>query len=138
MGTELIADILGTIIHLIISGVIGGIFVWLAGKALGAPKATYWHGISIVILAIILTDLISYFLGPTGWIGIIVELVVILLLIRHFFGVGWLKAIVIAILAIVILAIVVIVLAYLGIAVAVATVKGIMPSMWGVVELFLF
>ena len=45
----MLADLTGLIIHLIIAGIIGGIFVWLAGKALGAPKATYWHGILIVI-----------------------------------------------------------------------------------------
>lgn len=123
----MLADILGTIIHLILSGIIGGIFVWLAGKALGAPKATYWHGILIVISAIIITDVIGYFLGSTGWLGIIVQLIVILLLIKHFFGVGWVKAIVIAVLAVVILAIVIVVLAYLGVAFAVAVVKGLMP-----------
>ena len=123
------ADILGTIIHLIISGIIGGIFVWLAGKVLGAPKATYWHGILIVISAIILTDIIGYFLGSMGWLSTIVQLVVILLLIKHFFAVGWLKAVVIAVLAVIILAIVIIVLAFLGIAFAATALKGMMPLM---------
>jgi len=127
----LLADILGTIIHLILSGIIGGIFVWLAGKALGAPKATYWHGILIVISAIILADVIGYFLGSTGWLGIIVQLIVILLLIKHFFGVGWVKAVVIAVLAVVILAIVIVVLAYLGIAFAAGLLKGLMPRIPG-------
>jgi hypothetical protein len=127
----LLADIIGTIIHLIVSGIIGGIFVWLAGKALGAPKATYWHGILIVISAIILTDVIGYFLGSTGWLGIILQLFIILLLIKHFFSVGWLKAIVIAVLAVVILAIVIIVLAYLGIAFAAGVLKGMMPRIPG-------
>lgn len=127
----MLADILGIIIHLIIAGIIGGIFVWLAGKALGAPKATYWNGILTVISAIILTDVIGYFLGRAGWLLIIIQLVVILLLIKHFFGVGWLKAIVIAVLAVVILAIVIIVLAYLGIAFAATALKGIMPGIPG-------
>lgn len=125
------AEILGAIIHLIIAGIIGGIFVWLAGKALGAPKATYWHGILTVVSAIILTDIIGYFLGSTGWLSVIVQLVVILLLIKHFFGVGWVKAIVIAVLAVVILVIVVFVLAFLGLAFAATALKGVMPGIPG-------
>jgi hypothetical protein len=124
-----LVDILGTIIHLIVAGLIGGIFVWLAAKALRAPRATYWHGILTVISAIILTDIIGYFLGGLGWFLTIIELIVILLLIKHFFRVGWLKAIVIAILAVVILIIVIFVLALLGLALAAAALKGLMPGM---------
>ncbi len=58
--------LVGTIIHLVIAGIIGGIFVWLAAKALGAPRASYWHGILTVVWAIILTDIIGYFIGGLG------------------------------------------------------------------------
>ncbi|MGP8070368.1 MAG: hypothetical protein ACLP5V_10810 [Candidatus Bathyarchaeia archaeon] len=109
--------IVGTIIHLVVAGIIGGIFVWLAAKALGAPRASYWHGILTVVCAIILTDIIGYFIGGLGWITTIIEIVIILLLIKHFFGVGWIKAVVIAILAVVILIIVLFVLAAIGITV---------------------
>ena len=121
-------DIIGTIIHLVVAGIIGGIFVWLAAKALKAPRATYWHGILTVISAIILTDIIGYFLGGLGWITTIIELIIILLLIKHFFGVGWIKAVVIAVLAVVILIIVIFVLALVGLAFAVAVLKGMFPG----------
>jgi len=121
-------DIIGTIIHLVVAGIIGGIFVWLAAKALKAPRATYWHGILTVVAAVVLTDILGYFLGGLGWLWTIIEIVVILLLIKHFFGVGWGKAIVIAILAVVILLIVIFVLALLGIAFAVAALKGLVPG----------
>jgi hypothetical protein len=124
----MISDILGLIIQLIIAGIIGGIFVWLAGKALGAPRATYWHGILIVVSAIIVTDIIGYFLSGLGWIKTIIEIIVILLLIKHFFAVGWLKAIVIAILAVVIAIIVTIVLAAIGLAFAATALKGFIPG----------
>jgi len=124
----MIPDILGLIIQLVIAGIIGGIFVWLAGKALGAPKATYWHGILIVVSAIIVTDIIGYFLSGLGWIKTIIEIIVILLLIKHFFAVGWLKAVVIAILAVVIAIIVTIVLAAIGLAFAGAALKGLFPG----------
>jgi hypothetical protein len=126
-----LVDIIGTIIHLVIAGIIGGIFVWLAAKALSAPRATYWHGILTVISAIILTDIIGYFIGGLGWITTIIEIVIILLLIKHFFGVGWIKAVVIAILAVVILIIVIFVLALLGIAFAAAALKGLFPGVPG-------
>jgi hypothetical protein len=125
-------DIIGTIIHLIAAGIIGGIFVWLAAKALKAPRATYWHGILTVVTAIILTDVLGYFLAGLGWLWTIIEIIVILLLIKHFFGVGWLKAIVIAVLAVVILIIVIFVLALIGIAFAVAALKGLLPGIPGV------
>lgn len=123
------AGIGGLIIQLIIAGIIGGIFVWLAGKALGAPKATYWHGILIVVSAIIISDIIGYFMSGLGWIRTIIEIIVILLLIKHFFAVGWLKAIVIAILAVVIAIIVTFVLGLLGLAFATAALKGLIPGL---------
>ena len=123
------ADIIGLIIDLVIAGIIGGIFVWLAAKALKAPRATYWHGILTVISAIIVTDIIRYLLGSLGIIAEIIEIIVILLLIKHFFGVGWLKAIVIAILAWVILIIVIFVLALLGIAFASGALQGMFPGL---------
>ena len=116
-------NLIGFLIDLVVLGVILGIFVWLAGKALGAPKATYYHGILIVVSAIILRDIIGYFIS--GWVARIVELVVVLLLIRHFFSVGWLKAVVIAILAVVIGIIITAVLAMIGFAFAASTIKGL-------------
>ena len=124
-------DIIGTIIHLIVAGIIGGIFVWLAARALKAPRATYWHGILTVISAIILTDILGYFLSGLGWLWTIIEIVVILLMIKHFFGVGWVKAAVIAVLAVVILIIVIFVLALIGIAFAATALKELLPGIPG-------
>jgi hypothetical protein len=127
-----LVDIIGIIIHLVIAGLIGGIFVWLAAKALNAPKATYYHGILTVVSAIILSDIIGYFIGGLGWITTIIEVVVILLLIKHFFAVGWVKAVIIAVLAVVILIVVIFVLALLGIAFAAGALKGMFPGLPGV------
>jgi len=127
-----LVDIIGTIIHLVVAGIIGGIFVWLAAKALKAPRATYWHGILTVVSAIIVTDILGYFVSGLGWLLTIIEIIIILLLIKHFFGVGWLKAIVIAVLAIIILIIVIVVLALIGIAFAAAALKGLFPGIPGI------
>jgi hypothetical protein len=125
----LIPDLLGALIHLIILGIIVGIFVWLAGRALGAPKATYWHGILIVVSAIIITDILGFFLAGLGWVWTIIEIIIILLLIKHFFAVGWVKAIVIAILAAVIAFVVTVILAAVGLAFAAAALKGLIPGL---------
>jgi len=94
--TLAIPDIIGFLIHLVVEGIILGIFVWLAAKVLGSPKATYYHGILTVIAAIILSDIIGYIV-PWHTVALIAEALVILLLIKHFFAVGWLKAIIIAV-----------------------------------------
>lgn len=125
----MIPDLLGLVVQLVVAGIIGGIFVWLAGKALGAPRATYWHGILTVISAMIITDIISYFLSGLGWLTTIIEIIIILLLIKHFFGVGWLKAIVIAILAAAIAIIVTVILAAIGLAFAAAALRGLLPGL---------
>jgi uncharacterized protein YacL len=123
-------NILGYLIELIVLGIVLGIFVWLAGKALGAPKATYYHGILTVISAVILRDVIGYFLS--GWVARIVELIAVLLLIKHFFGVGWVRAIVIAVLALIIGIIITVVLAWvlalIGFAFLGATLRGLVPG----------
>lgn len=126
-------DIVGLIVNLVVAGIVGGIFVWLAAKALGAPKASYWHGILTVVSAIIITDIIRYLIGGLGLIAEIIEFIIILLLIKHFFGVGWIKALVIAILAVVILIVVIFVLALLGIAFAATALKGMIPGVPGII-----
>lgn len=123
----IIPDIVGFLIHLVIEGIILGIFVWLAAKVLGAPKATYYHGILTVISAIILSDVIGYIV-PWHTVALIVEALVILLLIKHFFGVGWLRAIIIAVLALIIGIIITTILAMIGLAFAAAALKGIIPG----------
>jgi hypothetical protein len=90
------------LVELWVPGVILGILVWLAGRALGAPRATYYHGIMIVTSAIILTDIISYFLDLWGIWARTIELVIVVLLIRHIFSIGWGKTVVIGILVIMI------------------------------------
>jgi len=119
-------DIIGPLIHLVVSGIVLGLFVWLAAKALGAPKASYYHGVITVICAVILGDIISYLLH--GWFGTIVELVVILLLIKHFFGVGWIKAVVIAVLAVIIAIVIALILGLIGFAFFGSALKGMMPG----------
>ncbi|HUO42094.1 MAG TPA: hypothetical protein VMU35_03890 [Methylomirabilota bacterium] len=119
-------DIIGLLIHLIVSGIILGLFVWLAAKALGAPRASYYHGVITVISAVILGDIISSLIH--GWFGTIVELVVVLLLIKHFFGVGWVKAVVIAVLAVIIAILIAAVLALIGFAFFGSALKGMIPG----------
>jgi hypothetical protein len=84
-----------------------------------------------VISAIILSDIIGYVV-PWHTIALIVEVLVILLLIKHFFGVGWLRAVIIAVLAviigIIITTILAMILTMIGLASAAAALKGLAPG----------
>ncbi|MBO3841241.1 MAG: hypothetical protein FGF48_02335 [Candidatus Brockarchaeota archaeon] len=64
----------------------------------------------------VLGSVISAFLR--GWVAALVTLIIWLALIKHFFDCGWLKALVIAILAAIIFIVIIVVLAFLGIGVS--------------------
>ena len=53
---------------------------------------------------------------------------VVLLLTKHFFGVGWIKAIVIAVLAVIIAIVITAVQVLLGISLLESTFKGVIPG----------
>lgn len=55
-------------------------------------------------------------------------MVVVLLLIKHFFGVGWIKAVIIAILAVIIALVITAVLALLGFTFLGSEFKGLTPG----------
>ena len=105
-------------IALLIQIVVGIIFIapvlWLAGRALaGKDKAKFTDALWIVVLGIVIGAVVGLF--NLGWIiAAIIMLIVWLLLIKHFFDCGWLKALAIAIIAVVIFIIIIAVLAIIG------------------------
>lgn len=109
----------GFIIQLIISTIILAPVLWIAGRSLvGKKKAKFTDAIWIVILGIILRAIIGKLPLPNVlWLATIIVIIVWLLLIKHFFDTGWIKAIIIAILSMIILMIIVAILALFGIAV---------------------
>jgi hypothetical protein len=104
------------VIHIIINTIIIGPVLWLAGRALvGKQKAKFTDGLWIAALGTVIGEILSYFLLP----GIIVSIVMVIIwlgLIKRFFDCGWLKALLIAIVAIIIFIIIAAVLLLIGFA----------------------
>ena len=101
------------IIHIIINTVIIGPVLWLAGRALvGKQKAKFSDGLWIAALGTIIGDIFGYFF--TGLVATIIMMIVWLGLIKHFFDCGWVKALIIAIVAIILFIVITTILAILG------------------------
>ena len=107
---------LGTlIIHLIVNIIVLAPVLWLSGRLLvGKDKAKFTDAVWIVVLGTLVGAVFGYFFK--GWVALIIELVLWLLIVKHFFDCSWLKALAISIIAVIIVAIIVIILALLGIA----------------------
>lgn len=94
-------SIIYLLLSIVVSVVVNSLFVWLAGRALvGGQKAKFTDAIWIVVLGAFLGGIVGAFLS--GIVGSIVVFVVWLGLIKHFFDCGWIKAFVIALLAVII------------------------------------
>ncbi len=110
------------IVNIIIGTIIVGPILWLIGRALVGPdKAKLTDALWIMLLGQIIGAIVGFVTGfdfTLSIIGFIIQLVIWLALIRHFFDTGWGKALVIAIIAVIvsaiIFAILAIVLAVLG------------------------
>ncbi|MEE8631788.1 MAG: hypothetical protein V3T10_00565 [Candidatus Bathyarchaeia archaeon] len=100
-------------ISVIVSTIIVAPLLWLSGRTIvGSDKARLTDAIWIVLLGIIIGTAFGYFLN--GLVGFIIQLIIWLALVKHFFDCGWLSALAIAIFAIVIFAVVVFILGIIG------------------------
>ena len=96
-------------ISVIVSTIIVAPLLWLSGRTIvGGDKAKLTDAIWIVLLGLIIGTAFGYFLN--GLVGFIIQLILWLALVKHFFDCGWLSALAIAIFAIIIAAIVAIIL----------------------------
>jgi len=113
IGLAINLDLL--LIHIVVNAIILSPVLWLSGRALaGKDKAKFTDAIWIVILGTVIGTLLGSFFS--GFIASIIQLIIWLALVKHFFDCGWLKALVISILAIIIFAVISIVLAMVGFA----------------------
>jgi ABC-type antimicrobial peptide transport system permease subunit len=78
----------------------------------GKEKAKFTDAVWIVAIGIIIGSMLGVFIH--GLLGFAASLILWLTLIRHFFDTGWLKALVIAVIALVVFAIIAAVLAFIG------------------------
>ena len=90
--------------------------LWIAGRLLvGADKARFIDALWIVILGTVIGGVFGAFVS--GIIASIIILVIWLGLIKHFFDCGWLKALVISIVAVIVFIVISIILAIIGFAI---------------------
>jgi hypothetical protein len=108
-------DLVALLIQIVVGTIIVAPVLWLAGRALvGKQKAKFTDAIWIVVLGTVLGAVVGYF--NLGWIiAALVMFIVWLALIKHFFDCGWIRALAIAIVAVIIFVVIVAVLALIGI-----------------------
>ncbi len=113
-------DILGLILQVVITTIIVGPILWLAGRALvGKEKAKFTDALWIVLLGTIIGAIVGVFIG--GIVASIIMFIVWLGLIKHFFDAGWIMALAIAIIAVIIFLVIAFILALVGLGIGILT-----------------
>jgi len=107
-------NIWAVIIELIVGIIILAPVLWISGRLLaGKEKAKFTDALWIVVLGIVIGMLVNYFLS--GPLASVIMLIVWLALIKHFFDCGWIRALIIAIVAVIIFVIIAAILLVIGI-----------------------
>ena len=115
MGT-IDTDLVALLIQIVVGTIVVAPMLWLAGRALsGKGKAKFTDAVWIVVLGTVIGAIVNSFVG--GLLAAAIMFVVWLALIKHFFDCGWLKAFVIAVLAVIIFIVIAAILAFIGIGV---------------------
>jgi hypothetical protein len=94
-------DIVSLLIQIVVAAVILAPVLWIVGKLfVGKDKAKFTDAVWIGVLGVLIGAVVGFLLPGWGAIlGTIIMIVVWIALISHFFDCGWLKAIVIAVIA---------------------------------------
>jgi len=102
------------LIQIIVGVIVLAPVLWIAGRLLaGKDKAKFTDAIWIVVLGVVIGAIVGAFLG--GLVAAVIMFVVWLVLIKHFFDCGWLKAFLIAVVAVIIFVVILAILAVVGI-----------------------
>ncbi|MBS7619484.1 hypothetical protein KEJ21_02405 [Candidatus Bathyarchaeota archaeon] len=103
------------IIHIIVNVIFISPFLWLSGRSLvGGKKAKFSDAVMIVVFGTLIGTVFGVFF--TGFTASIIQLILWLLLIKHFFDCGWLMALAVSIIAVIIFAVIVAILGLIGFA----------------------
>jgi len=90
------------VIQIIVNIILLAPVLWITGRLLvGKEKAKFTDALWIVIFGTLISAAFQYLFG-SGIIASIILLIILLGLLKHFFDCGWLKALAIAIVAILI------------------------------------
>lgn len=104
------------VINIIISTIFVSPVLWLAGRTLvGKEKAKFSDAVITILIGTIVGALFGAFF--VGILASLIQLIIWLALVKHFFDCGWVQALAISIIAIVFFVIIAFVLGFLGIAI---------------------
>jgi len=121
-------DYVSLLIQIVVAAVILAPVLWLVGKLfVGRDKAKFTDALWIAVLGVVIGAVVGFLLP--GWgalLGILIMIVVWIALISHFFDCGWLKAIVIAVIAGIIYLIISLILSFILVMLGFAA----LPSLW--------
>jgi hypothetical protein len=107
-------DLIALLIQIVVATIVLAPILWIVGRLLaGKDKAKFTDAIWIVVLGTVIGAVVGAVVG--GLIAAVIMFIVWLALIKHFFDCGWLKAFVIAVVAVIIFVVVVAILALIGI-----------------------
>lgn len=102
------------VIHVIVNAILLTGVLWISGRLLAEKdKAKFTDALLIAVLGTVIADVLGIFI--VGFIATLIVLFIWIALIKHFFDCGWLKAIVIGIIAILMLIVIAVILGLLGI-----------------------
>lgn len=121
-------DIWSLIIQIVVAAVVLAPVLWIVGKLfVGKDKAKFTDALWIGVLGVVIGAVVGWLLpGWMGLLGGLIMIVVWLLLIKHFFDCGWLKAIVIAIVAWIIYFIISLIISVILVLIGLSA----LPSVW--------
>lgn len=107
-------DLVVLLIQIVVGTIIIAPILWLVGRALaGKDKAKFTDAIWIVVLGTVIGAVVGSLAGSL--LSSVIMFIVWLALIKHFFDCGWLKALAIAIIAVIIFTVILAILALIGI-----------------------
>ena len=114
-------DLVALAISIVIRIIVLSPVLWIAGRALAGAKAKFTDAIWIVVLGTIIGAVFeALFAGVSGILSLLSSIVVFIIwlaLVKHFFDIGWLKALAIVIVVVIIYVIILVILALLGLAI---------------------
>ena len=116
MAVNLDTALINLAINIIINVIVLSPVFWISGRLLaGKDHAKFTDALWIVIIGTVIGSIFGFFF--TGIIATIIMLIIWLGLVKHFFDCGWLKALLISIIAVLIFIAIAVLLALIGIVV---------------------
>ncbi len=121
-------DYVSLLIQVVVAAVVLAPVLWFVGKIfVGKEKAKFTDAVWIAVLGVLIGVVIGWLLPGWGAIlGTLIQIVVWLGLIKHFFDCGWLKALVIAIIAGIVYLIISLILSFILVLLGFSA----LPSLW--------